>query len=620
MRRRGVEHIGVIVGMALFILLFVIMVWLYKEGITTPFTESLTCNPDDPQYYCAPVAEGCGDEGNRAYSKFFGCSDSNIEEKICCIVKRDPSYRNFQGEDGPVVELGIKVYELSLDKDQKVQDEQLVANGKTIAIYGDRSKVFQVSTEIEECDNCIAGNITYMLETQSGTHILDTVAFHSDDRDSSGTTDVRPPKILLEQLPPEEDSTQTTYLRFQFTDSHYGETFKWSLKAQMSYTINESGNERIEVISDDVTLFLLSKPAVRYGGLTQEWSRAKTITALCVDPMKCENIYYMIVADDTSLPEGMQGPPVQFTCPDLSLKEEEICINGWNGEKGCYAPVEITPQHCVMNENQQTLNCYPTNEECVSQGLAQYIHDDYSIAHTALMEGIEEGLIPENVAVFFQQTESSTSSISCQPSLPIDLGEDDRGLYRPFKATQSGETWRFTLDMPYMTGQHLCVYGQDSFDENKFYPAGDPQKIRIDRIAPHGTVDFKPATLRLQFTCDDEHSGCEDYYGISYVSELGSFLRALVNQKNPQSASLWCPGFNTGRNYAPETRQQTVYPYNELRVLCLRVVDRAGNSAVSMTTVYNAYNMLAAALAKYRDEQFEKEQEERDRRIREARS
>ena len=99
----------------------------------------------------------------------------------------------------------------------------------------------------------------------------------------------------------------------------------------------------------------------------------------------------------------------------------------------------------------------------------------------------------------------------------------------------------------------------------------------------------------MTFACEDDLSGCKEGYWTAYVSEITKFFPALMS-KGGQNAAAWCPSYKTSAGYRIQTSREVVYRSNEVRVLCLRVEDNAGNAGISKVTVYNSYQMMAEIL------------------------
>jgi hypothetical protein len=554
----------------------------------------------------------------------------------------------------------LRLYEVSADftKDaqgkipvQKIRELKSLSSGTSVAVFGDNTKAILVEAIVEGCHQRVGGrsvcdldqaHFLFDAKTATGNDVLIDVADRfttiNDKKDISGgpfdlTKEMLDPSNLNGQAKdllgiraeypksaqiPAKFWTDRSFL-FQFPEAFLGEKVFFNVRAIVPYKqprlkgplpdgagADQQDVPDVELGEEDLamtasaSLQFVPKPAIRYGGLTSQWEKRKTITAMCEEPVTCSNVYFEIidVHAASGLPPDFVGPPSPnaMRCPKLTLEQVKAA-------KRLSDPV--LRRWCVLSSTGQEKECFATQQECVEKGIGTYVSPGYSSARAALIAGVQNGLIPPEVGLFFQQAENDWSVLSCQPSLPSTAAEDKSGgvavgMNVPFLADQQPNTniFTFTLDMPFMTEQYLCVYGQDATKQDKFYSAGKPQQIFIDRTPPVAKIRFNPWTLIITADCEDKQSGCEDYKGLAYVSSLEGFIQALVQHNNPQSAVVWCPAYATAGAYQPETRREFVYGDNALRVLCVRAVDRAGNAGVAMTTVYNGYEMLMAAVAK----------------------
>lgn len=322
------------------------------------------------------------------------------------------------------------------------------------------------------------------------------------------------------------------------------------------------------------------KPAVRYVGLTQQWSNSKRVTAGC-EYMDCENIYFEFVGEGEA-------------CDMNARPNDDLIVS-----------IEENVQWCVLNAGATaTGECRETLNEC--HALLDDAGAEYSAAYTALKSFLERGVVDDSefaaIASQFASAQSQQSNARCVR----DIDEADIGRAELFEGIFDPNSQRSTFDMnlPFMSGANLCVYGSDA--NGKLYPAGEPQHVKLDVVPPKALIDFKPLRLKLQFSCDDpddegEASGCQDRYGVSYVKNLQGFFRAF-GRGSSQSAVAWCPDYITGADYHIVPDREMDYTGATVSVLCLRVQDNAGNPGATMTIVYDGYDALLAVLNEYFEE------------------
>jgi hypothetical protein len=153
------------------------------------------------------------------------------------------------------------------------------------------------------------------------------------------------------------------------------------------------------------------------------------------------------------------------------------------------------------------------------------------------------------------------------------------------------------------------VYAKDQTGEQgKAYSSFSSQRILLDYVPPKVIATFSPLTLSVKVACDDGeatkvtdvgagktlNSGCKSSF--AYISDLYGYSQALF--RGPQNAALVCPPYQTMGQYvtSPYSEISTANS-NEVRVMCIRQEDNAGNAGVTMVTVYNSYDMLAKAIA-----------------------
>lgn len=325
-------------------------------------------------------------------------------------------------------------------------------------------------------------------------------------------------------------------------------------------------------------------------GLDNKWTREKTATVACdTQNVKCKNIAFKVV---------------NATHTNIGSEEHDCGVPS-------AAPTQLTtvkPKYYIVDTKtgKSTGIGYDTYDQCMIAESGA-LSSSFSAAATPFFTALKStGTADAQLANTFLGFTQQSSSTKCRSSEDIVLDNS------PFKI---GDTyWADTFDPvtqtatirlreANMAGQYLCVYGQDV--EDKFsYIGGKGQRINIDRTPPLVDIKFDPFTLRMQFFCQDglpeelgvTESGCKSTFGVAYIGDITKFLPALVS--GAQSANTWCPT----SGYSTETSRLRLYSGTEIKVLCMRGDDNAGNSAVTMATVFNGYDMLAKALVIYLEE------------------
>lgn len=603
MARRGTSAIEVVVGLLLGLLVAYLVIKFLGMG-GGAFKDTFTCPAEDPQYACFPRSDGCPDNYKMVVWKYYGCEvDDQARSQLCCMV-------SSTGKDGatgtnapkPPPSVTLRGYTFEKGKSGEVLALTPINNGKNLPILVGREQYVMLDAQVANCDKCATTQTTLTLraKTKAGQDVLRQIA---QQVGVTGKKNIGNPITL-----PGDDAVVvlpiTTLdiggwvkggfdrnLLIKVDDKYINEIITLTAHFSIPETQPPAGGGPVKNIESDFTIFLNVKPAVRYGGLTQKWEQRKTISAVCESPVSCKNVYFRITQSG-SLGAGEMGPPTPPSCP-LPTPDELKTVK----------TLEQSRKWCVLDENGKSQVCLPTQNDCIA-ALGVSNDEQYTAAFQLFKKELEKGSLPPELAVLWNQQEGRVSRRSCQPDMTLTT-EGDGGL-RLFKAEQPDpavDRWSFTLDMPYMQNQYLCVYGQDKFVDGTFYPAGDPQQIRIDKTPPMPRVEFKPMSLTLQFYCEDTASGCDDTKrSIGYISDIQKFFPALFSG-SPQSAAQWCPG----ASFKVEQRQQMLYTDEALRVLCVRATDNAGNTGYAMVTVYNTYQAAAALLSKYAQDQAEKQ-------------
>ncbi len=585
MARQGQSQgIWFIIGIVLAMLLFFLAIYFYKQ-IGGAWEDLIECPaPTDEGYYCALASQGCGDEGSRVPWKIVGCSKLNGKRRICCSVRVPEEDENANA--GPPTPQ-LRLYEAKLGTDGKtIVDMKPLPNSGTFRAIATNpvELILELSDCVGNCSKTATYRITY--ESLSGESLLNPdpntalqlIQWETVDDSSAENAleltrldnnyqDVQQQDIASSPLSLYHKGSLFKAFKFSFPSQFTGETFKFTVKLLYKET-DDSPKEEVSFVQ-----YFTIKPAVRIGGLTSKWERSKTVTVVCEPPVKCQNVYYQV-------------------------------INGEEAKKGCGLPSNPTDreaaqqaaqqhQFCLLGPDKQTIDCRATHEECVDELLTQYFSDDEKTVYNQYVDQLVQKNVPIELLQLFEDKQDRVSMYSCVESLPP---EEQNKWVLARRPVAGQDRWRFTLDKPYMTNQYLCVAGEST--TGKLYSAGKPVQLKIDRIPPTGSIKFNPLTLQLRFTCDDNESGCEEYVGLAYINRVDQFFTSIFNNK-PQRAVTACPPYEQGGAYQPETRAITTYRDNAVRVLCMRVVDRAGNAGVTMKTVFNSWQMLAAFMFEF---------------------
>jgi hypothetical protein len=333
---------------------------------------------------------------------------------------------------------------------------------------------------------------------------------------------------------------------------------------------------------------------LRVSGLSSQWTKAKTATVQCQNGAACESVFFRVINSPNGAPSCTDGSVAAPSSQPILPVKKSYCIIDANRKVvagTCFAQ----PGDCqrLLNDR-RTTDLSPVLQTVIQQS-QQAVNTNYKIS-------------PEVFGVYdnYQNQIQQDSMIGCAETVDyagIPSGQAvSVGTVHAAKYDEQKNTGTIPLDQPTIAGEdmYLCAYAKLAGEKGGVY-AAEPLPIRIDMTPPKVEVKFSPLTGRLSLFCDDvdergtRGSGCTGQYGIGYVNTLANFFPALF--AGAQSATTWCP--LSSAQYSLEQRTEISYfsQSNEVRVLCLRAEDRAGNAGYGMTTVYNAYDTIAKTIA-----------------------
>ncbi len=556
MARRGELTLGMIIGTVLALVVLAILIYLASKS-SRGFLDSLTCSEDDGSGLRQMArAEGCKEEqGLEPYTMGF-FTDAG---KVCC------EEIGFVGQGDGTTFGGAgasATYTLSDTKTGKAlvegQTVQIYASGATASTHD--LKVNGAATCAMQKNvpdpNCNAFAVKETVLTRTGLDVTDQVLDGrlpaSITADAKGMAKITG-DIKLKQVPTLIDEP-------------------------LKYTLTIS-DPKTNTPVDTYTLNIKMTTPVRYAGVTQQWSKRKEITAACDSPVTCDRILFRVQKSD-----------VPMTACDTVSTAELI------GAK------ELQVSYCLVKDGKIQTSCGKTYDACTQLMFSQ-TNTEYAGLQQTLMAGVRQGLIPPDVASQFSTVQGQTSTYSCIKT--VDTANSNGVYFVPTDPTTGRAS--FTLEHQAFENGNLCIYGHDKTTpltstgsaQPIYYTGKGPVKLMLDVTPPTAILDFRPGSLQLRYGCTDNEggSGCKEGFGIAYIAQVAQFLRAIAAKDTPQNAAAWCPAYGTAAGYRAETRPITQYNDNEVRVLCLRVEDQAGNAGVAMATVYNAYDLAVQALA-----------------------
>ncbi len=177
--------------------------------------------------------------------------------------------------------------------------------------------------------------------------------------------------------------------------------------------------------------------------------------------------------------------------------------------------------------------------------------------------------------------------------------------------------WRFTLTNETQDGNYVCVrakIGTGSASADAYiYSVGLwqdlPSRVAIDATPPQASVKWDPWQSVLTFGCTDPQgakgqeytSGCAAKpYSYAYVVDPLKFVASVLTGGGLAQDFHACPDPYTGQwarynGASPEM----AYLSRDVRVICVRVQDAAGNADVQSKLLYSGQEALAAFLTQY---------------------
>jgi hypothetical protein len=586
MNRQGELTVGFLIVVALGLLVFVMgAYWIYTAN--TGLRQAVSCGGG------ASCKSSCG-EGETQIYPFLSCSAT---APACC---KGPDAGGQGGTGGT----GVKPSQVSLSAIASPTVRMAYQSGQnvqreTTLLYGMDETVHSVSGVLTYHIDAAACNADgsrksdapptsvckndwkarIVLEGPLHEVIYDQEMGIFDGREaraSGSNTNVLSVGLTQSQLSTNKDLAKST---FNFTITPENDELVRYFKNQrlhlIAYVYPQTWGSRPD-LRKQIDTYLQMKDPLTITGLTPQWAKRKDITAKCVSPLTCKGMVFRVTST---------------TCTELPPKTPESLQ---------------TPQvRYVLYDNGEPAGVYTTEDECRAhyqsgQETTDYINRVQDVAKIFNTVGYKQEDL-QRATDLFASSQNKVETPICDQVPYVPNLEPDK-FYTVPTFNPSTQTGTFSLDKGSLAGKRLCVWGIDGV--NNPYGVAPEQPIMIDLKPPVVTAKYDPWKLKVTLSCDDKlvtndaslgSSGCKSIFGISYVSEIEYFFSALG--KGPQNAAQYCPPYKTSGSYSPESRHEFIYNANEVRVMCVRAEDNAGNAAVTMITVYNGYDLLAKSIA-----------------------
>ena len=645
-RRGDVTVMNVVVGLILVFAVLVLML-LFLNRSSRSFLDSLTCDEEgDSGLIQMPKHEGCLKSNQHASYMlgFFGVDKGYV----CCEITDynpkdsatwDLDLRRTPPGDTPTN--GVAVQGLTMTS---ALTNKALADGATVAVYASSSKTPNTVTmsgaiSCPAKEGCPAITCVETLTTVTGKDVVKElltkracpggkIAFGSGTstaKSLAGTLEIKPDPAYADQ------------------------TLLYTLR------ILKDGLEL-----DTYTLkFRITSP-VKYAGLSPTWSRRKEVTAACESPVACSDILFRTVEKPapgiaSSCPLDVEPSSAK------EIKTTYCVVKDGQLTDTCGASLNACTQALLSLNDVEYSGLHTALLTAVERGIiqdsfalqfanAQGAKSTYScIKNTGTITG--SGVTADNGAALYRVPVDPTTGRamftlehkSFEGKYLCLYGRDKTDPNTVYAA--KGPV-KLALDVTPPTA-HLefkpgslqlrfgCTDQPDGGSADPDLVSGCKDTFGTAYISQ--TAPFLTA-LVSQNTPQNAAAWCPpytnagayrtEYQSITQPTISGTQSQGCVNECSPTSrrcfsavseqycgnydsdtCSDWSPaqkcpsgqcanGACVGSSSAAEGRQMTTkYTGNEIRVLCLRVEDNAGNAGVAMTTVYNTYDLLLNALA-----------------------
>lgn len=124
------------------------------------------------------------------------------------------------------------------------------------------------------------------------------------------------------------------------------------------------------------------------------------------------------------------------------------------------------------------------------------------------------------------------------------------------------------------------------------------ESILIDKTSPTFDIYFSFTSQEMEFRCTDDKSACSETYNYKYVSDIKKFLSGIVSGSLNRNSFSMCPPAEEANAYTGVHIGTVMkYRYGDVRIICVRAKDNAGNYAIAAQVLYSAEDVLQALVA-----------------------
>lgn len=197
--------------------------------------------------------------------------------------------------------------------------------------------------------------------------------------------------------------------------------------------------------------------------------------------------------------------------------------------------------------------------------------------------------------------------------VPNNGGQQMRGMEN-YGGEDSGR-WLWTVDDEQYNGRYLCVFAESNDEQLASVGLwqGEPTRFAIDATEPQLGLKYNSWEQELAMFCKDTGSdseyvsGCKSQpYSYTYITDPLKFLTYVGSGGLLKNTFNECPEPEKSQ-YVPWRRDESVMPFRggDVRVICVKAEDAAGNHVVESKLIYSSMEMLAMLLQQYAQQQAE---------------
>lgn len=191
-----------------------------------------------------------------------------------------------------------------------------------------------------------------------------------------------------------------------------------------------------------------------------------------------------------------------------------------------------------------------------------------------------------------------------QPSTTTPSGSGGRWINLDVEK-KGDNMWRYVMKTEDQNGKYFCVKAKTTQGElySLGLSQGVPSKVAIDATPPGLALSFDPLHGKLTMLCEDGGkypTGCPEHpFSYAFVTDPLLFVGSVLTGGKLAADWRGCPDLETGYWIRwSGSGNPAVMPYlaKDVRVICVRAEDNAGNYVVKSTLLYDSAQALGLFL------------------------